>query len=256
MSQKSVPSTPDPRPTMTIDVDLRNPGQFFACCGLLELANRVWGCCSLGWFENEHFALYVPNQSQQEVDQRLMTLVREMTFAATDDEDSGSPIVIGLGDLGEYRADWWLKAVHRASLRTWGRGTSYNLFASLRDESIHAEDLVSGFALTAKMTGRLSVDPRSSWTAIDAGFSPNDQNFTVATFPLVEFLAGIGLQRNRPVRQNQRWRYTAWKCPLPSLLMPTAGQILPRDKTVSYTFELAQRGQMTRYFTYSIEGEP
>lgn len=26
-----------------INVDLTNPGQFFACCGLLELADRLWG---------------------------------------------------------------------------------------------------------------------------------------------------------------------------------------------------------------------
>lgn len=29
-------------PTIRIDVDATNPGQFFACCGLLELADRLW----------------------------------------------------------------------------------------------------------------------------------------------------------------------------------------------------------------------
>ncbi len=27
---------------IAIPVDLTNPGQFFACCGLLELADRLW----------------------------------------------------------------------------------------------------------------------------------------------------------------------------------------------------------------------
>jgi CRISPR-associated protein Csb3 len=34
-----------------IPVDLTNPGQFFACCGLLELADRLWPGAE-GWFES------------------------------------------------------------------------------------------------------------------------------------------------------------------------------------------------------------
>ena len=37
-------------PTIRIPVDLTNPGQFFACCGLLELASRLWPGAE-GWFE-------------------------------------------------------------------------------------------------------------------------------------------------------------------------------------------------------------
>ncbi|MCX7699282.1 MAG: hypothetical protein N2039_00225, partial [Gemmataceae bacterium] len=29
-------------PAITVDVDVTNPGQFFACCGLLALADRLW----------------------------------------------------------------------------------------------------------------------------------------------------------------------------------------------------------------------
>lgn len=36
--------------TISIPVDVRNPGQFFACCGLLELAERMWGAAEC-WFE-------------------------------------------------------------------------------------------------------------------------------------------------------------------------------------------------------------
>ena len=34
--------TDTPEPTITVDVDVTNPGQFFACCGLLGLADRLW----------------------------------------------------------------------------------------------------------------------------------------------------------------------------------------------------------------------
>ena len=35
-----------------ITVDPTNPGQFFACCGLLELADRLWPGAE-GWFETD-----------------------------------------------------------------------------------------------------------------------------------------------------------------------------------------------------------
>src|SRR5205814_1060536 len=39
-----------------VPVDPTNPGQFFACCGLLELADRLWPG-SEGWFSNEQFCV-------------------------------------------------------------------------------------------------------------------------------------------------------------------------------------------------------
>jgi CRISPR-associated protein Csb3 len=39
-------------PTISVHVDPANPGQFFACCGLLELADRICGGAE-GWFDSE-----------------------------------------------------------------------------------------------------------------------------------------------------------------------------------------------------------
>src|SRR5882672_10552493 len=39
-----------------INVDLSNPGQFFACCGLLELADRMWPGAE-AWFDTTIFNL-------------------------------------------------------------------------------------------------------------------------------------------------------------------------------------------------------
>ena len=39
---------------MSVMVDVTNPGQFFACCGLLELADRMWSGAE-GWFESAWF---------------------------------------------------------------------------------------------------------------------------------------------------------------------------------------------------------
>ena len=39
-------------PTISIPVDVTNPGQFFACCGLFELADRLWPGAE-AWFDGE-----------------------------------------------------------------------------------------------------------------------------------------------------------------------------------------------------------
>jgi hypothetical protein len=39
-----------PEPSLSVNVDVANPGQFFACCGLLELADRLWPGAE-AWFQ-------------------------------------------------------------------------------------------------------------------------------------------------------------------------------------------------------------
>lgn len=43
----------DHNPILSVDVDVTNPGQFFACCGLLELAHRLCPGAE-GWFAPDH----------------------------------------------------------------------------------------------------------------------------------------------------------------------------------------------------------
>ncbi|MCC7409727.1 MAG: type I-U CRISPR-associated protein Cas8c [Phycisphaeraceae bacterium] len=43
-----------PEPSIRVNVDVTNPGQFFACCGLLELADRLWPGAE-GWFDGNCF---------------------------------------------------------------------------------------------------------------------------------------------------------------------------------------------------------
>jgi len=42
------------QPTLAVKVDVTNPGQFFACCGLLELGHRLWRGAE-GWFTESCF---------------------------------------------------------------------------------------------------------------------------------------------------------------------------------------------------------
>lgn len=81
------------------------------------------------------------------------------------------------------------------------------------------------FHVLTPMGGSFNFDPRGAWTAIDAGYSPNDQKpkHTVAASPVVEFLAAWGLEHTRPeVLDDRQVRYAAWGTPLSPMMARAA----------------------------------
>lgn len=76
--------------------------------------------------------------------------------------------------------------------------------------------------LTA-MGGSFNFDLRGAWTAIDAGYSPNEHKHPVNASPVVEFLAAWGLEHARPDEFDTRQvRYAAWGITLPPMLARAA----------------------------------
>lgn len=81
------------------------------------------------------------------------------------------------------------------------------------------------FDVTTPMGGSFNFDPRGAWTAIDAGYSPNDQKpkHMVEASPVVEFLAAWSLEHARPeVFGDRQVRYGTWKTPVFPLLARAA----------------------------------
>jgi CRISPR-associated protein Csx14 len=79
------------------------------------------------------------------------------------------------------------------------------------------------FDVLTPMGGSFNFDPRGAWTALDAGYSPNDQKHGVAASPVVELLAAIGLEHARPIEDHETRivRYALWRELLsPSLARP------------------------------------
>jgi CRISPR-associated protein Csb3 len=108
------------------------------------------------------------------------------------------------------------------------------------------EDLIERpFHVLTPMGGSFNFDPRGAWTAIDAGYSPNDQSHQVAGSPVVEFLAAWGLENARPVEIEQRKvRYAAWGTSLPPELARAAlGDGLCTVPVKRFRFELALSGK-------------
>lgn len=79
------------------------------------------------------------------------------------------------------------------------------------------------FDVTTAMGGSFNFDPRGAWTAIDAGYSPNDQKHQVTASPVVEILAAWGLEHARPDEfETRNIRYAAWGLTLPPMLARAA----------------------------------
>jgi CRISPR-associated protein Csx14 len=79
------------------------------------------------------------------------------------------------------------------------------------------------FHVLTPMGGSFNFDARGAWTAIDAGYSPNEHKHAVEASPVVEFLAAWGLEHARPEVSNDRQvHYVAWGPVLPPILARAA----------------------------------
>lgn len=85
----------------------------------------------------------------------------------------------------------------------------------------------SPFGVLTPMGGSFNLDARGAWTALDAGYSPNDQKHGIASSPVVELLGVIGLEHARPIVNKDVGggvlvRYSVWGAPVPVLLARAA----------------------------------
>ncbi len=233
-----------PAADITLDVDLRNPGQFFACCGVLELAGRRWPG-SEAWFAAAPGGATFHVTTGSGTSEPLADLVRALLCSDT-------PLVTVAQDKGiddiqadrrpvmlmapfDLRLDWWQYSYgdgDKSELKVWaGQQTPERNLTALQDiwRRINAArpDETGSRALFAQRwpEAGMGFDPSSSWKAIDVGFSPDEQQINVLTSPSVEILAAIGLQRCRPERLGEKGRhfvYRAWADPVETMVAPAA----------------------------------
>jgi CRISPR-associated protein Csx14 len=110
------------------------------------------------------------------------------------------------------------------------------------------------FDVVTPMGGSFNFDPRGAWTAIDAGYSPNEHKHAVQASPVVEILAAWGLEHARPIEFGLRQvRYAVWGLSLPPMLARAALSgsfaIAPLRR---YRFELDLSGK-NKVVTYAQE---
>lgn len=237
-----------------IRVDVTNPGQFFACCGLLELADRLYPQTK-GWFcrsasetyfhlslADELAASKVLNQiaacevsstlSTQEIARLKALLNLKKTLLTSQVEREKAWLSekwgrerITLKAFG-LEVDWWLDEHSGSTLKTWAgkqfvtdiiegnlkifRAESFKALPLVDILNYESDDGNLPFYFDATIGGHSS--------SIDVGFSLDALKMRGRIKPAVEFLAFVGLQRFRPSRSGNTFRYRTWDRELTPIL--------------------------------------
>jgi CRISPR-associated protein Csx14 len=236
-------------PEYRIPVNPSNPGQYFACCGLFELAELA---APGGEALFEGGSVFALNTDALMPPQRFELLPHlgderyEVTLEPLDFSFFGRVL----------KLNWWLNETltGKSRLKTWGGQqrprTVLAELLRLLDYSTPCEALFDAAVYT---TSRFGVDARSAWDALDAGYSPNDVGQQSTTFPWVEVLAVVGLQGFRPAEQQRaRYRYATWGSPLPLVAARAASAApWPGLRVCLFEFPIAGRGQGYKTFLFA-----
>lgn len=227
----------------SIPVDLFNPGQVFACIGLVEAADVLLGDAEgvFDWSDAGQALFRVRAQGGMspvarvlefldKAQARAVAPVGSATLPAWNeswgprpvllDRDRGYPfpdppspatLMCELND-GEQaiNIDHWGDATERDNVKFWAGAGGYPGAALARD----ALELVRGrasaaaadpFALSAPQSSSFRLDWRRDYIPLQAGFSLNAHgDVDTLGYPIVELLAAIGLTHARPRRPGRR----------------------------------------------------
>ena len=221
-----MPSEADP---IRVNVDLTNPGQFFACCGLFELADRLWPGAE-AWFENGEFLI----RGGTSLRELLQFLTRAKLKQLDPEDNTSSPIELldgsNVAHWQPLRLNWWHDDKSGGKdLKVWAGTMESVRIARAMQQALASESLWTAAILDA---GMIVYDPDEPSKKVepfyfdsrrgpnahsrDVGFSANDLSLTTTASPAVELLCLIGLQRFRPRRSGstRTYFYSAWSEPL------------------------------------------
>lgn len=240
----------NPAPSITVAVEPANPGQFFACCGLLELADRRWSAAE-GWFAEGEREFHIACEGTLP---ELVDAIVNAPLLHNDPEDPySSPITIG-DPFCPLCVDWWeTDRTGAKDLKVWaGTMESYGIARAMqqamRGSSFQTPGLFDvGMVVTnpedqTKKKEPYYFDARRAPNAHarDVGFSVNDLQLTTTAHPAVEFLCLVGLQVARPAftDRSRVYDYFTWPVPLlPNVLVAATTGTLSLPGQRGYRFE-------------------
>jgi CRISPR-associated protein Csx14 len=210
--------------TLRVKVEVTNPGQFFACCGLLEVAHRVWQPGpAQGWFADDHFFLARSDGQPADLAELGNAVVRCEAKEVPPEDPKTCPIEIG--DPIRLRLDWWRKSDGSKNLfKTWAaNATSLQMFTKWQKalercmESIK-RDPANILSFSERVQGSYGFDSDLCWDTLRVGFSFNEHSSLkkLPVHPAVELFGAIGLQRFFPDLDERKRAvsYSAWRVPL------------------------------------------
>lgn len=250
-----------------IKVDVTNPGQFFACCGLLELASRVCSKHLHAWFEIDcfRFAAVEVESDLPELD-ALLSRISQLTLKQLDAEDHGASPLDLVVDKARFRLDWWKDSGSNGqALKPWAGTQGGFRIATAMLRAIPSQDaenfldfstVVYDPAEPTKKVEPFYFDARRGARPFsrDIGFAPDALQMTTLAFPAVEFFCLVGLQRcrPRPAAEPRIFDYFTWSVPLPVNVLPAAvSGLLPGIGAEGYRFENAFRTDQRKHKAFS-----
>jgi len=271
------------KPNISVSADVTNPGQFFACCGLLELAYRI---CSEaeGWFGGSafHIANSIPlddvlgqfakadihSSLSPEERRSLATLLSREKDALTETERIEKARLqrmwrverLRLGKPFDVWLDWWRDhRGERTELKTWAAKQmvaemSERMFSIVRCEILGrpARELELFFESNDdSLPFNFDSDLCRTGSARDAGFSADTLGLKSSYRPVLELLAFIGLQRFQPASLSggQLFVYCTWGVPLPPpVAAATASGAMLAPLQQRYCFSLFNRTKYMKAF--------
>ncbi len=251
-----------------VAVDPTNPGQFFACCGLLELADRLWPGAE-GWFaeKGREFCIDCKGTLRDLLQAAKSVMIEgintddEEEDEQDEDDDDAKGIVIPVQIISPVKItiDWW--ADKSMKIKTWAGSMNVHRIAIAMARAIDPDRLdpfsqceiiynppkqilTKGKLKTQKLKKREpfyfdSVRGPNAH-ARDVGFSPNDLKLTTTASPVVEFLCLLGLQRCRPklTSEPRIFQYFTWLMPVStSILQAAINGLLPYTMITKYQFQ-------------------
>jgi CRISPR-associated protein Csx14 len=243
-----------------IPVDVFNPGQVFACLGLMEAAEILCGPCVGGFTHGGSesqcaFALRVDGDADPVletlrflVEAKAVSVVPERTGLSTAKWDvptragegrafpapaPGTPAALPtvlVGTDHEIPLEHWADGSSRDNVKFWAGAGGYPGAALARDALTLVRDLGANalanaaadpFNVSSPQSSSFRFDWRRDYIPLDAGFSPNMHGaIEMVGYPLVELLAAIGLQHARPARVDPRDKL-AYRYGISNAMLPT-----------------------------------
>ncbi len=250
-SNEATAISPKSKATIALRVDVANPGQYFACCGLFELASCLVPD-TLSHFEQDEttkqrrFIMTTNPGERGEPAFTLQSLFQKITEAEiiAIEPDDAPKTALSIGGPFNLVIDWWrYEGGPIGKLKTWAGQMSVCSIANdmkqaLKNERLHhisdIEDIL--FVSTVTTAGQpyyFDANYAVNAQAQDVGFSidklgKGGVHIKTATMPAVELLCLIGLQRARPFLsidkkgEERLYDYRVWDTPLSISLIPAA----------------------------------
>lgn len=224
--------------TITVPVDPYNPGEFLACCGLLELAHRLTapGCRALGWFSRSDggsysFSISAFDGGDPVTLERVIDSLGKSRIEKGKSLSKEGPVL--LEGPFNITLDWRRPFPQNGKIKTFAGTqelfticqTLHQAVQTFEKAELSDSPLFGIRKSTAKEVTAFGIERAEN--VIDAGFSMDTQKGRLVreTSVFLELLALIGAQRFCPGDQKPDLVYYCWDVPLIAPLAAIAASI-------------------------------